>query len=201
MTYYIDILNELIKSGSVFWFCALTGSGMILIQFILNILGVADQDSFDMGDAASDITHDASQDKVDARRFKWLSMQTVSGFLMMFGWTAITCQSQFGLVTTVTLGISLLVGTLAAFIIRTIFRLAKKLRSSGSIYRIEDAIGKEGYVYQSIPKGGMGKVSVSIHDFTHEINATSHHPEDLSSFIRVKIVEKSDDYTVVVAPL
>ncbi|MDP1835702.1 MAG: hypothetical protein Q8K75_07210 [Chlamydiales bacterium] len=201
MAYYINILDELIKSGSFYWFCALTGTGIILIQFILNILGVADQDSFDLGDAASDTIHDASQDNVDARRFKWLSMQTVSGFLMMFGWTAITCHSQFGLMTTATIGISLSVGALAAFIIRTIFRLAKKLRSSGSIFRIENAIGKEGYIYQAIPKGGMGKVSVSLHDFTHEINATSHHPEDLSSFVRVKIVEKSDDHTVVVAPL
>jgi hypothetical protein len=90
---------------------------------------------------------------------------------------------------------------LAALIIRSILKLAKKLSSSGSVYRIEEAIGKEGYVYLCIPKGGKGKISVSLQNFTHEIDAISHHAEDLPSFMRVKIIEKCDDTTVIVAPL
>lgn len=198
MYYYINYFNELIKSGSIFWFCALAGSGMFLIQFIINIFGIADHDNFDTSDVVSD---NAGHDSADARKLKWLSMQTITGFLMMFGWTAITCQNEFGLQNTITIGISLAAGIFAALVIRSIFKLAKKLRSSGSIYRIEDAIGKEGYVYQSIPKGGKGKISMSLQHFTHEIDAVSHHHEDLPSFMRVKIIEKSDDKTVVVTPL
>ncbi len=89
----------------------------------------------------------------------------------------------------------------AALIIRSIFKLAKKLQSSGSVYRIEDAIGKEAYVYQRIPKGGIGKISISLQHLTHEIDAISHIHEDLPSFMRVKIIEKKDDNTVVVTPL
>ena len=103
--------------------------------------------------------------------------------------------------TTTTIGISLAAGIFAALIIRSIFKLAKRLRSSGSIYRIEDAIGKEAYVYQRIPKGGVGKISISLQHFTHEIDAISHHSEELPSFMRVKIIEKKDDNTVVVTPL
>lgn len=201
MLYYIHYFDDLIKSGSIFWFCALSGSGMFLIQFIINIFGISDQNSFDTSDVASDNFDDAGRDSADARKFKWLSMQTITGFLMMFGWTAITCQNEFGLQDTTTIGISLAAGIFAAMIISSIFRLAKRLRSSGSIYKIEDAIGKEAYVYQRIPKGGVGKISMTLQHFTHEIDAISHHPEELPSFMRVRIIEKSDDNTVIVTPL
>jgi len=194
--YYINYFNELIKSDSVFWFCALTGSGMFFIQFLINIFGGADQDNFDPGD-----TTDASNDSADARKFKWFSMQAITGFLMMFGWTGFTCRSEFDLENIPTIGISIASGILTALIIRSIFKYAKKLQSSGNSYRIEDAIGKEGYVYQSIPKDGIGKISISLQDFTHEIDAVSQNSEELSSFTLVKIIEKKDDNTVVVALL
>jgi len=194
--YYINYFNDLIKSGSVFWFCALAGSGMFLIQFILNILGGSDQDNFDAGDAS-----DTSSDLTDVKKFKWLSIQTITGFLMMFGWTAITCQSEFGLQNMATMGISIASGLFAALLIHSIFKFAKRLQSSGNSYKIEDAIGKEAYVYQCIPKDGSGKISISLQHFTHEIDAVSYNSQELSSFTRVKIIEKKDDNTVVVAPL
>jgi hypothetical protein len=196
MFYYINIFNELVKSGSLFWFCALAGSGMFFIQFIINIFGGADQDNIDVGD-----TTDASSNSADVRKFKWFSMQTITGFLMMFGWTAITCQKEFGFQNIPTIGISIASGILAALIIRSIFKNARKLQSFGNSYRIEDAIGKEAYVYQSIPKDGIGKISISLQNFTHEIDAISHNSEALSSFSRVKIIEKKDDNTVIVALL
>jgi hypothetical protein len=195
MFYYINYFNELAKSGTVFWFCALTGTGMFFIQFIINIFSGTDQD-FDISD-----TTEASSDSADARKFKWFSMQAITGFLMMFGWTAITCQNEFGFKNIPTIGISIASGILAALIIRSIFKYAKKLQSAGNSYRIEDAIGKEAYVYQSIPKDGIGKISISLQDFTHEIDAISHNSEALPSFTRVKILEKKDDNTVVVTLL
>lgn len=192
----LDYINELIKSGSVFWFCALAGSGMFAIQFILNILIGTDQDNWDVDDL-----HHTSSDSADARKFKWFSLQAITGFLMMFGWTAITCQSEFDLQSIPTIGISISAGIFAALIIRSIFKYAKKLQSSGSSYRIEDAMGKEAYVYQSIPKDGIGKISISLQHFTHEIDAISHNSEGVPSFTRVKIIEKKDNNTVVVALL
>lgn len=195
----ICYLNEWMKSGSVFWFCALLGSGIFLIQWVLHSFGAGTQNDVDFGDVSS--VQQSSQDSLDIKNFKWVSTQTITGFLMMFGWTAITCQEQFGLETWMTVGVSLGSGVFAAFMIHFVFKLAKHLRSPGSVYRLEDAIGKEGYVYQCIPKGGQGKVSISLHNLTYEIDAVSHQDEDLPSFVRVKIIEKSDDTTVVVAPL
>jgi membrane protein implicated in regulation of membrane protease activity len=190
----MDYLNELIQSGSFFLFCALAGSGMFVIQFAINIFGMNSE-------MAPEQIHDGNLDLVDVRTVKWLSMQTITGFLMMFGWVALACQNELGLSMGPTLGISFGSGLFAALVIRLIFTLAKKLRSSGTVYRIEDAIGKEGYVYQSIPKGGRGKISVELQHFTHEIDAISDSMEEIPSFNRVKIIEKSDDRTVVVIQL
>ncbi|HEV8052856.1 MAG TPA: hypothetical protein VGP47_10210 [Parachlamydiaceae bacterium] len=188
--------TDLISSDYIFWFCALAGSGMFIIQFILNLLGFADQDSF-----SSDADLSNQSDYQDAGKFKWLSMQAITGFLMMFGWTAITCKEEFDLQNIPTIAISLGVGIVAAFTISSIFKLARKLQSPGSKYRIEDAIGKEAYVYQTIPKSGTGKISISIQGFTQEIDAITQHHEELPSFTRVKIINKSNDSTVVVMPL
>ncbi len=201
MSEYIEYFNELISSGSVFWFCALAGTGMFLIQFALNMSGLVDHDHFDMSDTSFQNHHQIDIDPADIRKFKWLSMQTITGFLMVFGWAAITCQSEFALQTSTTIGVSLAAGILAALVIRFVFRIAKKLMSSGDVFQIEETIGKEAYVYQRIPKGGVGKISMTLQNFTHEINAISRHREELSSFVRVKIIGKIDNNTVVVTPL
>lgn len=193
MIYDINYFNELVKSSSIFWFCALVGMGMFFIQFIINIFSGTDQSNFD--------ATDASGDSADARTIKWFSIQAITGFLMMFGWTALTCQYEFDLQNIPTIGISIASGMFAAILLRSIFKYAKKLQSPGNCYKIEDAIGKEAYVYQAIPKDGIGKISISLQGFTHEIDAISHNSEELSSFTRVKIIEKNDTSTVVVTPL
>ena len=70
----VHYFMNLIKSGSVFWFCALAGTGMFLIQFLINVFGMSEHDSFDSSDVSSDSAADGSQDSADARKFKWLSM-------------------------------------------------------------------------------------------------------------------------------
>lgn len=202
MLYYIDYFNSLSNLEILFWFCALVGTGMLFFQLLLNIIGVVDIDGFDANDGTvADNSHDPNRNSSDVRRFKWLSVQAITGFLMMFGWTSITCQKEFGLQNTTAIGISIVVGVLSAVISGSIFKFTKKLQSSGSVYRIEDAIGKEAFVYHRIPKGGMGKISISLHHFTHEIDAVTYHTEELPSFTPVKIIEKKDDNTVVVTPL
>lgn len=183
---------EFIVSDFLFQFCALAGSGMLFVQLLISIFGMGHHETFDHADAS----HEQLE---DPRKFKWLSIQAMTGFLMMFGWTALTCKHEFGLQDTMIISISLASGLFSAWLIRSVFRLAEKLKSTGTVYNIDDAIGLEAYVYQRIPKGGKGKVSVSLQNFTHEIDAISYHFEDVPSFARVKIIQKSDDHTVVVA--
>lgn len=188
MLYYF---NEIIVSGSFFWICALVGTGMFFIQFIINLVFVGDLEHLDGGDNSAS----------DVRVFKWLSIQTITGFLMMFGWTALTCQNEFGFQILPTLGVSLVVGIVTAYLLRFILRLSKKLHSSGSSFNLEEAIGKEAYIYQSIPKDGVGKISISLQHITHEIEAISYNSDELPSFTCVKVIKIKDDNLVVVAPI
>ena len=193
-------LLEFLQSDSIFWFCALAGSGMFLIQCILNLFSSFGHEGLDADRDLSDLPDEVDVDYADARKFKWLSMQTITGFLMMFGLSALTCQ-EYGLHNAITITIALAVGILTAYIMRFFLKLAKKCVSSGSVYNIEDAIDKEAYVYQRIPKGGRGKISITLKQLTHEIHAISDHTEELPSFMRVKVIEKSDGDTVIVTPL
>lgn len=191
---FINYINDLFISGSIFWFCALTGTGMFFIQLLFNLFAGADLDNLDLGE-----TLEGASDSIDARNFKWFSLQGITGFLMMFGWTAITCQLQFGLSHLPAIALSLCSGILAAYVILSLIKFAKILQSRGNSFKIEDAIGKEAYVYQTIPIDGVGKISLSLHNFTYEINAVSIGLEVLPSFTNVKIIEKKDDNTVIVA--
>jgi hypothetical protein len=120
---------------------------------------------------------------------------------MMFGWVGLTCKHEFGLSILATSLIAFLGGLIAIFATALIFKSAKKLRSSGSVFRIEDAVGKQAVVYQRIPKGGVGKISLSLNEMTYEIDAMSHQNEELPSFISVQVLKKSDDKTVIVVPI
>ena len=170
------------EKEDLFWFCALSGSGLFLIQFVLFFIGA-----------------DAEDDS-SSQNFKWLSKQTVTGFLMMFGWAGLACKKELGLTPLSSTAIAIAAGAVAMLISGAIFNFARKLRSTGTVFRLQDAIGKEASVYQRIPKGSAGKVSLSLHDVTHEIDAISLNGEEIDSFTQVQIIKKADERTVVVIP-
>lgn len=184
----LDALSQLNKD-SFFWFCALAGTGMFAIQFILSLFSMD-----------SDHAMDDPGGELDANTFKWLSKHAITGFIMMFGWAGLTCIKEFELPILATISISLAAGVLSIFVTGLIFKTARKLRSSGMVFRIDDAIGKEATIYQKIPKNGVGKITVSLNHFTHELDAVSTYHEDLPSFTSVHIIKKADEKTVVVVP-
>lgn len=186
----VQIFNDIVREDSIFWFCALSGTGLFVIQFILNLFGGDTHDNIDDVDGG-----------IDSGKFKWLSKQALTGFLMMFGWVGLTCRKEFNYSPMATFITAIAGGTLSIFVTGYIFRLANKLRSSGTVFRVEDAIGKEATVYQRIPKDGVGKISLSLHNLTYEIDAISHHLVELPSFTQVQILEKADEKTVVVVPI
>ncbi len=165
---------------SLFWFCAAAGSGLFLVQFLLSFLGAEDEDG--------------------GGNFKWLSKQALSGFLMMFGWVGLTCRKEFGTGNGVAIALGVMGGAFAMFVSAFLFKVARKLRSTGTVFQIEKAIGKEAVVYQRIPQDGVGKVTVSIEGIGHELDAISLDGKTLDSFSAVKIVKIENGQTAVVAP-
>lgn len=170
---------------SIYGFFALLGTGLFVIQFALSLFGHLTDDLDDSGEMDG--------------KFKFLSKQALTGFFMMFGWVGLTCQKEFSLSGLASVLIAFAFGCATMFITALLFHGAKKLHSSGTIFRIEDAIGLEAVIYQKIPKDGVGKVTVSVNQFTHEIDAVA--LEELDSFRSVRIIKKADEKTVLVAPI
>ena len=105
---------------TLLWFYALSGSGLFLIQFVLYFVG-ADADDVD-----------------DGHQFKWMSKQAVTGFLMMFGWVGLACKKEFGFGPFASALIAMAAGAFAMFVCGSIFKAARKLRSTGTVFRLMD---------------------------------------------------------------
>lgn len=177
------MLENVLDSETIFWFCALSGSGLFLIQLMLGLLGITFLDE---------------TDDLEANNWLWLSRHTFTGFLLFFGWTAILCQSELGLTLLSTVVLAILAGIAAVVAIQLLYRSAKNLESAGTVFDIERVLGREAVVYQRIPKGGIGKILVRYHDITYEINAIALEEKEITSFSRVLILNKKDDNTAIV---
>jgi len=119
----------------------------------------------------------------------------------MFGWVGLGCVQELNLPSPLSIVIALCAGILTMFITGSLFKGAGKLKSTGTIFQIEEAIGKEASVYQRIPKNGVGKISISLQQITHEIDALSQNGEEIPSFSQVQIIKKADENTVIVIPV
>ena len=180
----METIWSLLGSELVFWFCALSGTALFAIQLILNLLGTSNEE--------------IGGEDLDAGTFKWLSIQAITGFLMMFGWIGLTCKKEFHLSLALTIILALFGGFISIFAIGSIFRFAQKLKSSGTVFRVEDAIGKEATVYHRIPKIGSGKITLTLNSLSYEIDAISQNGAEIPSFAQVQIIKKIDEKTVLV---
>jgi len=179
-------MTKLLDQDSLFWFCAIAGSGLFAIQFLLSLVGGSEGD--DTGESGA----------MDAAKIKWLSKHALTGFLMMFGLTGLACKKEFELPLPLTIVLSVLAGLATVAVTGFIFKGARRLHSTGTVFDLEKSIGKEAIVYQRIPKQGTGKISVSIDRVVHEIDAVALNGEEIDSFHSVLISKKIDDKTLAV---
>jgi len=182
-----------LNKETFFWFFALSGSVTLFIQLILNLFGLSDH--HDIGDT------DIDTGEIDTSNFKWLSKQALSGFFMMFGWIGLSCLKEFEFNLILSLAIAFIAGVLAMVASGFIFKMARKLHSSGTVFKIEDAIGQEAMIYQRILKKDKGKILISLNNLTREIDAIALNEEEIPSFTKVKIINKVDENTVSVVPI
>ena len=179
-------MEYLFDRDGLFWFCAIAGSGLFAIQLFLSLLGSSEGE--DLGENSA----------LDAAKIKWLSKQALTGFLMMFGWTALACKHEFEISLPLTVLLSLAAGLATVAISGMIFKGAACLHSPGTVTDLDKSIGKEAIVYLRIPKQGTGKISVSIDSVVHEVDAVSLDGEEIDSFRSVLISKKIDDKTLAV---
>lgn len=183
-----DFITSTDMLGKVFWYCAIGGTVFFMIRLVMMMIG-HDFDSPGDGGIHMDTHSDAA--------FQLFSINSVTAFLMMFGWGGLTAYIQFKLGSTLSILIAIFVGIAAMFTIAIIFKLAMKLVSKGEEFKIEDTVGLNASVYQRIPAEGSGRVNVSLPGgILKELDAVSEDKSVIDSFKTVKIVKVIDNNTV-----
>ena len=165
---------------NTYLFCAIFGTTIFAIQFILTLVGFghggedADGDGIpdDLeGGDASDIGHvDASQAS-DVLHVNFFSLKSIMAFIAFYGWGGL-CFKHLGWG-----GFAILSGIIMMVIISVLIALLLKMQQSGNITP-KDYIGKSGSVYLSIPanRAPGGKATVKLDACTREIDAVADEP-------------------------
>ena len=196
----LEILTNNTPLENVFWFCALVGTLFFVLRVIMMFMGADGGDGGsdfhghggDVGGDLGDMGHMSHSDVV----FETISINSITAFIMMFGWTGLTCHKQFGMGTTISLVISLLIGILCMLITAYIFKLAKKLTSPGAEFDIKNTVGMNASVYQQIPAEGRGRININMPAMTRELDAVSEEKQEIASFNTVEVVRVVDNNTV-----
>lgn len=178
---------------TTFWVFAFGGTLFFVLRILFMLFVGGDHDMDADGHIGGDIGHDGTDVS-----FNLFSLQSLTGFFMMFGWVGLSLyvQSEVGPFFSV-LG-AFAAGLSTMFITAAIFRAAMNLVNPGSRFVVDDAVGKTASVYQRIPADGRGRIQLTLAGSTREIDAISEEKADIDSFTSVEVVRKVDDRTVAV---
>jgi hypothetical protein len=168
------------------WFTvpALLGTGFLVIQLILGQLG---------GDGALDLDLDIDvESDHPGAEFGWLSVQSISAFLMGYGWMGFAAFRYLGQGFSNALIIGVLGGVGASWLVVWLIRSMLKLQHSGNV-SIQQAVGLVGEVYVTVPEHGKGRgeVVLVINNTSHSYNAIQEDVEGhepIATHTRVKVL-------------
>ena len=179
---------------TLYLWMAILGSSILVIQIILQIIGLDADTEFpdgDIGDLDMDGAHGADGNMF----FGILSIKALVAFCAIFGLTGLTVYD-----TIVPRSARLLSASLAGFagmlLVAWLMRLLASLYESGTV-NIAGAVGKTARVYLRIPAkgGGQGKVTLELQSRTVELNAITD-GDAVATGAHVRIVEVLDEETV-----
>lgn len=183
---------------TTFWIFALAGTFFFLIRVAIQFLGMADHG--DVVDASGhDMVGGSGHGSYSDVLFKMISLNSLTAFFMMLGWTGLTCYKQFALGASLSVVIALIVATFCMFFTGMVFDASKRLVSRGSDFSLAKSVGMKATVYQQIPAQGRGRIEINVPgSLMREVDAVSENAQEIESFKTVEIVKVIDDNTVVV---
>ena len=128
--------------------------------------------------------------------FRFLSVQGISSFIMMFGIVglAIAKASPFAVLS---LSGATGAGVFTVWVVSLIFKWMAKLQSDGTMH-VENAVAQVGTVYLTIPADGeIGKVSVVVQGALRTLEAVSASERAIKTGSKVKVVSTRGTLLVV----
>lgn len=177
--------------SQLFLYCAVIGGTILVLQFVMLLVGAGADSDLD----GADVGHDQSP------FLKLFSLQTISAFLTFFGLVGLGTQSLDWSPLAVALTATA-AGGCALFLVGKLMQALARLQSQGNV-DLHNAVGHTGSVYLRVPAAGegTGAVLMQVQGRTVECRAISRSREPIPTGSRVRIVERTDDDTLVVEPL
>jgi membrane protein implicated in regulation of membrane protease activity len=221
---FMNWWNELTQLQKVFATFAIPATIVMILQFILQLIGLANEadtdgpDSADVDpvsdvqdgipddlsdtEAAADLDDGSADDGPDleegAAGMRLFTLRSVVAFFAVGGWMGVAAidwnLSNFAAVV-----LSIIAGSLALYFVAWVVYTFLRMQQSGNI-RYENAVGKEGEVYLTIPPNGRGKVNVIVQERLCEIDATTRIDRPVKTGEKVVVVDITDDGVLVVEP-
>lgn len=201
MTTYLNSVANVRLSGvfiqridTIFLLCATVGLTLFFLRGLFFVFGGYFGDLHE-GEHADYEHHDVEP------AFKFLTIHTLTGFLMIFGLVGLGVRYQKGFSSVSALGFSFLAGLGMMLLVAAIFYGASLLTSSGATFSVDEAVGMRGVMYLSILPPAEGKVHVTVRGITRELSARSRSGQKIEAFTHVEIIKVIDSSTVEVDEL
>ena len=188
----LQALESLTSIEYFYIICIMIGGILFILRTLLFFIGGGADGHLD-GDLSANMDLDAHggmdmhADEISDAGMKLVSVQGLTGFFLMFGLVGLA-MVKFEIKDFWTAVGGLIAGIATMLIIAKIVLEMQKLQSSGTM-RMENAIGKEGTVYLSIPEDGTGKVNIVIQGGLRELEAVSADHERILTGESVRVVK------------
>jgi membrane protein implicated in regulation of membrane protease activity len=181
----MEWLEQWIGSSSpletLYWLLGAGATGLLLLFSLLSALGVSiDWDiDFDTGHPGGE-----------------LSWQTLLVVVAVGGWTGVLSMREFPSFPWISPFFALGAAIGSLFLTIWLLKMMRNLESSGTL-QLENAIGKVGTVYLTIPAGGVGQVQLTLQGRLVTLDAISE-DETLPTGTKVLIYNVRDAKLVVI---
>lgn len=207
----IAFLHDWSGLEKFFLVSAIIGGVFFIIRLVLQFVGGHGGDGafdghFDIGntdvDAGTEVHSGYGEGHVDDTdiSFKVLSFQGLTSFFMMFGLVGLALYRQSGWDPAQSIAGATMAGLATVWLLKWIFNAARNLQSSGNI-KLENAIGKDGTVYLTIPPKGTGKVQVKVQNHLKIFDAVTEGDLPIKTGQQVQVLRIASGTILVVAPV
>jgi hypothetical protein len=179
---------------SLYFWCAVVGGTILVLQTLLLVLGGGDADA-DATDGGHDL---AAHDDAANAFFKVLSLKAIVAFLTFFGLAGLGA-GHAGVSRVPTLLVALAAGGAAFYMVVWLMEGLSRLQAHGNI-DLDNALGSVGRVYLRVParRAGRGKVTITVQGRTLECKALTAGNE-LETGATVRVVAVPEPNVVEVA--